>query len=77
MVADTGEGIVPDDLGRVFEQFYRGERSRSRATGGAGLGLAIARGIITAHGGEIGVTSRPGAGSTFFFTLPARGVRLL
>jgi signal transduction histidine kinase len=70
-VADTGEGIPPEDLPLVFERSFRGERSRTRAgTGdGAGLGLAIARGLIEAHGGEISVESRPGHGSRFCFTL--------
>ncbi|HWQ13303.1 MAG TPA: ATP-binding protein, partial [Roseiflexaceae bacterium] len=70
-VSDTGEGIAPEDLPHVFERFYRGEKSRSRATGGAGLGLAIARGIVEAHGGRIWIESAPGAGSTVRFTLPA------
>ncbi len=69
-VTDSGEGIQPEDLPRVFESFYRGEKSRSRATGGAGLGLAISRGIVRAHGGDITVESTPGRGSTFTFTLP-------
>jgi signal transduction histidine kinase len=69
-VIDTGEGISPDDLPYVFDQFYRGEKSRSHATGGSGLGLAIAKRIIEAHGGVIGVESRPGAGARFWFTLP-------
>ena len=69
-VRDTGEGIAPDDLPHVFERFYRGEKSRSRSTGGAGLGLAIAKGIVEAHGGSIEVTSRLGKGATFTFTLP-------
>jgi len=69
-VADTGEGIAPSDLPRVFERFYRGERSRSRATGGAGLGLAIAKGIVEAHGGRIWVESQPGRGTKFSFVLP-------
>ena len=70
-VSDTGEGIAPEDLPRVFESSFRGERSRTRTpTGdGAGLGLAIARGLIEAHGGEISVESRPGHGSRFCFTL--------
>jgi signal transduction histidine kinase len=70
-VTDTGEGISADDLDYIFEQFYRGEKSRSRATGGAGLGLAIAKGIVEAHGGRIGVESKPGQGARFFFVLPA------
>jgi len=69
-VFDTGEGIRAEDLPHIFEQFYRGEKSRSRATGGAGLGLAIARGIILAHGGEISVESSPSQGTRFIFTIP-------
>ena len=69
-VLDTGEGISPEDLPHIFEQFYRGEKSRSRDTGGSGLGLAIAKGIVEAHGGRIGVESAPGEGTRFFFTLP-------
>ncbi len=68
-VRDSGEGIRAEDLPKVFESFYRGEKSRSRATGGAGLGLAIARGIVRAHGGEIRVESQPGD-TRFIFTLP-------
>ncbi len=68
-ISDTGEGIPAADLPYVFERFYRGEKSRSRSTGGAGLGLAIARGIVQAHGGEIGVDSQPGK-TLFFFHLP-------
>jgi signal transduction histidine kinase len=70
-VADTGEGINPDDLPHIFERFYRGEKSRNRDTGGSGLGLAIAQGIARAHGGDILVESKPGAGTTFFIHLPA------
>lgn len=69
-VSDTGDGIRPEDLPHVFDSFYRGEKSRSRATGGAGLGLAISRGIVQAHGGEIKVQSEPGRGSQFTFNLP-------
>jgi len=69
-VADTGEGIAPDDLPRIFEHFYRGEKSRSRATGGAGLGLAIARGIVEAHGGRIWASSQLERGTQIAFTLP-------
>lgn len=72
-VADTGEGIDSSDLPRVFERFYRGEKSRSRDAGGAGLGLAITRGIVEAHGGKIWVESARGRGSTFSFTLPVGG----
>jgi signal transduction histidine kinase len=69
IVCDSGEGIRAEDLPNIFESFYRGEKSRSRATGGAGLGLAIARGIVRAHGGEIRVESQPGE-TRFLFTLP-------
>jgi signal transduction histidine kinase len=69
-VRDTGEGINPRDLPRIFDQFYRGEKSRSRDTGGSGLGLAIAKGIVEAHGGRVGVESSPSEGTRFFFTLP-------
>jgi signal transduction histidine kinase len=69
-VEDNGEGIRPEDLPFIFQQFYRGEKSRSRATGGAGLGLAIAKGIVEAHGGHIGVESGAEQGARFFFTLP-------
>ncbi len=75
-VSDTGEGIRPQDLPHIFESFYRGEKSRSRMTGGAGLGLAISRGIVQAHGGELKVESPSitqgdaGRGSRFTFNLP-------
>jgi signal transduction histidine kinase len=69
-VADTGEGIYPEDLPYVFDRFYRGEKSRSRATGGSGLGLAIARGLVEAHGGRIRAESEFGHGARFVFGLP-------
>jgi signal transduction histidine kinase len=69
-VSDTGEGIRAEDIPHIFERFYRGEKSRSRATGGAGLGLAIARGIVQAHGGNIQVESEPGKGTQFTFSIP-------
>ena len=69
-VSDSGEGIRAEDLAHIFESFYRGEKSRSRATGGAGLGLAISRGIVQAHGGDNKVQSGPGGGSRFTFNLP-------
>lgn len=70
-VTDSGEGIAPDDLSRVFDRFYRTDRARSRDTGGSGLGLAIARSLVEAHGGRIWVESEPGHGARFAFRLPA------
>jgi signal transduction histidine kinase len=70
-VADSGAGIPAQDAPYIFQRFYRGEKSRSRASGGAGLGLAIAKGIVEAHGGQIGFSARPGGGTCFYFTLPA------
>ena len=76
VVADTGEGIAPTDLPHIFERFYRGEPARTRSgradTTGAGLGLAISRGIVEAHGGTIMALSGPGEGATFHVVLPAR-----
>jgi signal transduction histidine kinase len=69
VVADTGEGIALEDQARIFDQFYRGEKSRSRDSGGTGLGLAIARGIVEAHHGTIRVDSKPGMGARFVVTL--------
>jgi len=69
-VSNTGSGIAAADLPYVFERFYRADRSRSRATGGAGLGLAIARQLVEAHGGQIEVASEADQGARFTFTLP-------
>lgn len=69
-VANTGPGIDPADLPFIFERFYRGDRSRSRATGGSGLGLTIARKLVEAHGGRITAESRPGEETVFSFDLP-------
>jgi len=64
-VADTGIGMPPEDLERVFERFYRSDESRSRESGGSGLGLAIVRDLLSAMGASITVASTPGAGTTF------------
>lgn len=69
-IKDTGEGISSESLPHLFEPFYRVDAARSRETGGSGLGLAITRRLINAHGGEISVTSEPGAGSCFEIRLP-------
>ncbi len=72
-VCDTGIGIAPEDLPFVFERFYRADLSRTRATGGSGIGLAIAKSIAQAHGGRITAQSEPGRGSTFTLLLPKKG----
>ena len=69
-VADTGPGIATDDLSRVFDRFYRADPSRSRSTGGTGLGLTIARRLVEAHGGSIEAESVVGQGSQFIIRLP-------
>ncbi|MBP2336829.1 two-component system sensor histidine kinase BaeS [Saccharothrix coeruleofusca] len=69
-VVDTGVGIHAEDLPRVFDRFWRADKSRSRTTGGSGLGLAITRQLVEMHGGEVSVTSTPGAGTTFRLVLP-------
>lgn len=72
-VKDTGEGIAFEEQAHIFEKFYR---APGAPAGGAGLGLSIARDIVQAHGGEIGVVSAPGQGSTFWFTLPQKPLTL-
>jgi signal transduction histidine kinase len=69
-VADTGVGIPPDKLGRVFERFYQVDGSSTRQYGGVGLGLALVKEIVEAHGGQITVTSQVGAGTTFTLSFP-------
>ena len=70
-VEDTGPGIPADVLPRVFDQFYRVDKSRSRSTGGAGIGLTIVRKLVEAHGGTVRAESRPGEGARFVVTLPS------
>jgi signal transduction histidine kinase len=75
-ISDTGEGIAEADLPNIWTRFYRAERSRARAgdaSDGAGLGLAITKGIVELHGGQVQVRSRPGAGSVFTVVLPIEG----
>lgn len=69
-VEDTGQGIEPEHLTRIFERFYRVDPSRTPASGGRGLGLSIVKHIVQQHQGEIDVSSKPGKGTTFVVTLP-------
>ncbi|MCI0605844.1 ATP-binding protein [bacterium] len=69
-IRDSGEGISPEDLPYVFERFFRSDRSRTRKTGGAGLGLAIVQQLVQAHGGRVSIESKVGEGTTITFTLP-------
>jgi len=74
-VRDTGRGIAPEDLPHLFERFWRGDSSRARSTGGAGLGLSICKAIVDSCGGEIAVTSRLGEGTCVRVELPLLGSR--
>jgi signal transduction histidine kinase len=69
-VADEGIGIAPTELEAVFEKFYRGDPQHRAMPSGTGLGLYICRELLRRMGGTIGVRSRPGEGSTFYFELP-------
>jgi two-component system phosphate regulon sensor histidine kinase PhoR len=69
-VSDTGEGILPEQINRIFERFYRADRARSREVGGTGLGLAIVKHLAKLHGGEVSAESQPGVGTTFTIELP-------
>jgi signal transduction histidine kinase len=70
-IADTGPGIPAEHLEHIFDRFYRLDAARSRAEGGAGLGLSISRWIAEAHGGTISAASPPGEGTTFTVRIPA------
>ena len=72
-VEDTGIGIPPEDLPRIFERFYRVDKARSRDLGGTGLGLAIVKHLAQAQGGEVSVRSKVGEGTTFTVVLPRAG----
>jgi signal transduction histidine kinase len=69
-VTDTGKGIPPEALPRIFERFYRVDSARQSTTGGSGLGLAIVQAIVEAHGGKVWAENAPGAGARIIFTLP-------
>ncbi|MDQ3387406.1 MAG: sensor histidine kinase [Actinomycetota bacterium] len=69
-MTDTGPGIPPENLERVFERFYRAEEARTRLGGGTGLGLSIARDLAEAQGGELQATNTPEGGTVFRLTLP-------
>jgi len=69
-VSDTGEGILPEHQNRIFERFYRADRSRAREVGGTGLGLAIVKHLARLHGGEVRVNSRLTEGTGFSIELP-------
>jgi signal transduction histidine kinase len=73
-VQDTGRGIPPEHLPRLFERLYQVSRSDSQEKGGLGLGLSLCRDLVGLHGGRIGVDSAPDQGSTFWFLLPIAGV---
>ncbi|HEX7102093.1 MAG TPA: ATP-binding protein, partial [Nitrolancea sp.] len=73
VVQDTGEGIPSEHLPRLFDRFYRVDQSRSRAAGGTGLGLPIARALVEAQGGSIDLTSIVGQGTTVMISLPSPG----
>ena len=70
-VVDTGAGLPPESLRRIFDRLWRGEGARTAGSGGAGLGLAIARALVEAHGGKIWAENPPGGGARISFTLPA------
>ncbi|TMS00687.1 sensor histidine kinase [Nonomuraea basaltis] len=75
VIEDEGPGLSPEEAAKVFDRFYRADSSRARTTGGAGLGLAIVRSIVTAHGGRVELRTSPGRGAAFQVRLPAADPR--
>jgi signal transduction histidine kinase len=73
-ISDTGIGIPPEHLPHIFERFYRVDKARSRADGGVGLGMAIAKYIADSHGGKIEVESEVGKGTTFSISIPLKNM---
>jgi signal transduction histidine kinase len=73
-VSDTGSGIAPSHLSRIFERFYRADSGRARESGGTGLGLAIVRHLVEAHGGNVEARSTEGVGTAITIFLPSRGI---
>ena len=69
-VTDQGPGLTSEQAEHAFERFYRADQARARTTGGAGLGLAIVAALVSAHGGTVGLDTKPGQGATFRITLP-------
>ncbi|MNG16842.1 Sensor protein CpxA [compost metagenome] len=69
-IHDSGQGFAPDELDKIFDPLYRGEKSRNRATGGAGLGLTISRRIIRQHGGELTADNHPAGGAILSGWIP-------
>ncbi|MEW5821569.1 MAG: HAMP domain-containing sensor histidine kinase, partial [Cyanobacteriota bacterium] len=69
-VIDNGVGIKKEDHNKIFEEFYQADHDRDQALGGAGIGLALTKKLVNLHKGSIGVKSKPGKGSKFWFTLP-------
>jgi signal transduction histidine kinase len=75
-VEDTGPGVPPSDLEKIFQRFYRRDRGRSREAGGTGLGLAIVKHIMRLHGGSVRAELREGGGTRIVLTFPASGIDL-
>ena len=73
-VSDAGIGIAPEEQEKIFSEFHQTEDVHEKVMGGTGVGLALTRRLVELHGGEIGVESEVGKGSTFWFTLPRDGV---